>query len=189
MPLPLTPVASNPLPSPWRTQILRLACAALLLCAASLHAQEAPYQEVNRLLQAGDLQQAHKVATSYLADKPRDPQMRFLLGVIQTQQGQDATALETFTAITRDYPELPEPYNNLAVLHAAANRLDQAREALEMAVRLNPAYAIAHQNLGDVFARLASRSYGEALKLNPANESLRPKIQALDAALVTRPAQ
>jgi hypothetical protein len=58
-----------------------------------------------------------------------------------------------------------------------------------MAVRLNPAYAIAHQNLGDVFARLASRSYGEALKLNPANEALRPKIQALDAALAARPAQ
>ncbi|GAB3185939.1 tetratricopeptide repeat protein [Hydrogenophaga aquatica] len=189
MPLPLTLGANTPPHSFWRAHIVRLACAAALLCAAGVQAQEAPYQEVNRLLQAGELALARKMAEDYLGTKPNDPQMRFLHGVIQTQQGQDDAALDTFMAITRDYPELPEPYNNLAVLHAAANRLDQAREALEMAVRLNPAYAIAHQNLGDVFARMALRSYGEALKLNPANGTLRPKVQALDAVLTTRPAQ
>jgi Flp pilus assembly protein TadD len=161
--------------------------AAFLLVAAMAQAQESAYQQVNRLLQAGEVSQAGQKVDEHLARQPRDPQMRMLRGVIQTQQGQDEQALETFTSITRDYPELPEPYNNLAVLHAAANRLDQAREALEMAVRLNPDYATAQQNLGDVFTRLATRAYGNALRIEPGNDSLRARIKALETVLSEHP--
>jgi Flp pilus assembly protein TadD len=64
--------------------------------------------------------------------------------------------------MTQDFPEMPEPYNNLAVLEAAAGRLDQARSLLDTALRHDPAYRTAHENLGDVLMRLAQRAYEAA---------------------------
>ena len=70
-----------------------------------------------------------------LTQRPREPQARFLKGVVQTEQGQDAAAIATFSALIADYPELPEPYNNLAVLYAQKGEYEGARIALESAVR------------------------------------------------------
>lgn len=143
----------------------------------------APYTEVQRLLQAGQYPQALAMAEGWLARQAADPQMRFLQGVIQSRMGNAVQAGDTFTRLTQDYPELPEPYNNLAVLHAQQNRLDEARAALEMALRLNPGYAVAHQNLGDVYARMAAQAYAQALRLSPDNAALQPRIEALRSAL------
>ena len=91
--------------------------------------------------------------------------MRFIKGMILSEQGKSADAINVFQKLTEDYPELPEPYNNLAVLHASAGNYDKARVALERAIRTNPAYATAHENLGDVYAKLASQSYDKAMQL------------------------
>lgn len=155
--------------------------------ASAAAAQTAPYADVQRLIDARQLDTALQQADAYLAQRPRDPQMRFLKGVIQSGQGQEQAALDTFTALTQDYPELPEPYNNLAVLHAQRHQLDQARAALEMAIRLHPRYATAHQNLGDVHGRLALQAYQEALRLNPDQPELRARLSALQAALNPSP--
>ncbi|MDB5845827.1 MAG: repeat-containing protein [Polaromonas sp.] len=152
-----------------------------LLGAPAVHADE--YTDVNRLISARQFPQALASADKYLAAKPRDPQMRFLKGVIQSETAQTAEAMETFAQLNRDYPELPEPYNNLAVLYAAQGQFDKARESLEMAVRLNPRYAVAHENLGDMHARLASQSYSRALQLNPANAALPPKLALVNQLL------
>ena len=134
------------------------------------------YGDVNQMLQAGKLNEAMVKVESYLATKPADPQMRFLKGVIQRNLGKQAEAIATFTKLTEDYPELPEPYNNLAVLYAGQNQFDKARAALEMAIRTNPSYATAHENLGDVYARLASQAYNKALQLDGANPAVPPKL-------------
>jgi tetratricopeptide (TPR) repeat protein len=134
------------------------------------------YDDVNALVRAGQLAQAMVKADLYLAGKPRDPQMRFLKGVIQSESGKPADAIATFTKITQDYPELPEPYNNLAVLYASQNQFDKARASLEMAIRTNPSYATAHENLGDVYARLASQAYSKALQLDVGNNAVPPKL-------------
>ena len=134
------------------------------------------YSDVNALVRAGKTSEALTKADQYLASKPRDPQMRFLKGVIQTEAGRPAEAIATFTQITQDYPELPEPYNNLAVLYAGQSQFDKARAALEMAIRTNPSYATAHENLGDVYAKLASQAYSKALQLDSSNTSLQPKL-------------
>jgi tetratricopeptide (TPR) repeat protein len=185
--MPISP--SLPTGSPLRTwlawrQGLAAACLGLGLTGAGL-AQTAPYVEVQRLIDARQWAPAQQQADTYLAEQPRDPQMRLLKGVIQSAQGQDDDALSTFNALTQDYPELPEPYNNLAVLHAKRQQLDQARAALEMAVRLNPRYATAQQNLGDVHGRLALQAYQEALRLKPDQPELRARLSALQTALST----
>ena len=137
------------------------------------------YADVNALLRQGRASEALAKADAYVATNPRDPQMRFLKGVAQNDAGQQAEAVATFTKLIEEYPELPEPYNNLAVIYASQNQLDKARTALEMAVRNNPAYAVAHENLGDVYARLANQSYAKAQQLDPAGASVRPKLALL----------
>jgi len=153
---------------------LRVLFLAGSLSVTLVHADD--YSDVNRLVRAGQLAEAMAKAEQYLAAKPRDPQMRFLKGVIQSESGKPTDAISTFTLITQDYPELPEPYNNLAVLYAGQNQFDKARAALEMAIRTNPSYATAHENLGDVYAKLASQAYSKALQLDGGNAGVQPKL-------------
>jgi len=162
-------LARTPFFSTLRMLTLALACA-----ASSAYADD--YGDVSQLMRAGKLGEAMVKADSYLAAKPADPQMRFLKGVIQRNLGKQAEAIATFTKLTEDYPELPEPYNNLAVLYAGQSQFDKARAALEMAIRTNPSYATAHENLGDVYARLASQAYNKALQLDGANAAVPPKL-------------
>jgi Flp pilus assembly protein TadD len=159
---------------PTLSRAARLVALAAALFAASAHADD--HADVSQLMRSGQHAQAMVRADQYLAAKPRDPQMRFLKGVLQTEMGRSADALTTFTKLTEDYPELPEPYNNLAVLYAAQSQFDKARAALEMAIRTHPGYATAHENLGDVYARLAAQSYSRAQQLDAGNPGVAPKL-------------
>ena len=154
-------------------RLLALAAACAITITAA-HADE--YDDVSQLLRTGKFPEAMSKADSYLAAKPSDPQMRFLKGVIQRSSGKQSDAITTFTKLTQDYPELPEPYNNLAVLYAGQNQFNEARAALEIAIRTNPSYATAHENLGDVYARLASEAYNKALQLDNTNTTAQPKL-------------
>lgn len=145
--------------------------------AGAAWAQNSPHAEVDRLVRAGQLEQALQKADAHLAQQARDPQMRFIRGVILAQQGRTPEAMALYSQLTRDHPELPEPFNNLAVLQAGQNQLDEARVSLEMAVRLNPGYATAHQNLGDVYANLAGRAWNRSLQLDPNNPDLYKRVQ------------
>ena len=163
--------------------VLLAGSAAVAVAQTTQTTQSSDYDNVSRMVRAGQLDQAQAKAEQYLIGNPKDPQMRFLKGVIQQQRGQADEALATFTQLTQDYPELPEPYNNLAVIHAAQNQYDKARIALEMAVRTNPSYATAHENLGDVYARLAAQSYGKALQLDGGNTTAPAKLKAVNTML------
>ncbi len=121
-----------------------------------------------------------------LSQHPRDAQLRFLKGLILTEQNKAGEAIVVFSKLSEDYPELPEPYNNLAVLYAAGGQYDKARIALEMAIRTNPTYATAHENLGDIYARLASQAYDKALQLDSGNSSAKSKL-TLVRTLVANP--
>ena len=148
------------------------------------------YTPVTELMRSGQWTQAMARAQQYLANKPRDPQMRFLKGLIQQESGKQGEAIATYTRLIEDYPELPEPYNNVAVLYAAQGQLERARAALEMATRTSKSYAIAHENLGDVYARLANQSYLQAQRLDAANTTAAPKLSMLRQLFIsTAPAR
>ena len=144
------------------------ACAAaLLLMTATTFADE--NDEVAKLYKQGNLTKALEQANAYLAIKPKDAQMRFQKGLILTEQNRIADATRVFSSLSEDYPDLPEPFNNLAVLYASQGQYDKARVALEMAIRTHPSYSTAHENLGDIYAKMASQAYGKALQLDKAN--------------------
>ena len=156
---------------------LRLLTLAAALMFSLAHADE--YADVAQLVRGGKLSEALTKADQYLATKPRDPQMRFLKGLIEQDSGKPQDAIATYNLLIQDYPELPEPYNNVAVLYAAQGQYDRARQALEMAIRTNSQYAIAHENLGDVYARLAHQAYQQSQRLDANNPSLAPKLNLL----------
>ncbi|QRF56945.1 nuclear transport factor 2 family protein [Variovorax paradoxus] len=167
------------------TPVVRALFLAAAVGATALSALAAPeHEEVDRLMQAGKLEEASTKADAFLKDKPRDPQMRFLKGVIQLDTGKRAEAIAAFTQLTQDAPELPEPYNNLAVIYASQNQFDKARNALESAIRTNPSYATAQENLGDLYARLASQAYSKALQLDQNNTAVAPKLAVIRTLFV-----
>lgn len=137
---------------------------------------------VAQLLEQGQTEQAAAQADQFLQLNPNDAEMRFLRGVIATEQKQPAQAIQIFSALSRDYPAMPEPYNNLAVLYAAQGQDRKAVDALEQAIRAQPGYATAYENLGDLYARMASQSYGKALELDSNRQGIAPK-QALIAQI------
>ncbi len=155
----------------------RAAALAALLAAGSAYADD--YTDVAQLLKSGKTQQALQKTETYLAKNARDPQMRFLRGIALSNDGKTEDAIAAFRQLTEDYPELPEPYNNLAVIYARQGDLDRARSALEAAVRNNPNYAVAHENLGDIYARLAYQSYAQSLAKGGRPAALNPKLKQL----------
>jgi len=155
------------------------------LLIAPLHAAES-LPEIQQLLRQGQHAQALDKINAYLDARPKDAQGRFLKGLILTEQKRHAEAITVFTQLTEDYPELPEPYNNLAVLYAQQKQYDRARSALEMAIRTHPSYAIAYENLGDIYAKLASQAYDKALQLDTSNAAAQSKL-ALIRDLVSPP--
>lgn len=165
----------NPLRAPLATPL----CAVVLALACMAPASATDYDDVDQLTQAGKLDEALVRADKFLANNPRDPQMRFLKGVAQIDAGKSADAIATFTRLTQDAPELPEPYNNLAVIYASQGQYDKARTTLESAIRTNPSYSTAHENLGDVYARLASQAYSKALQLDQNNTAVAPKLAVI----------
>ena len=133
-------------------------------------------KEAQKLYGQQKLQPALDKIEIYLRAMPRDPQGRFLKGLILTEQKRVQDAIQVFTGLTEDFPELPEPYNNLAVLYASQGNYDKAKSALELAIHTHPSYATAHENLGDIYAQLASRAYDRALQLDKTNTTAQLKL-------------
>ena len=152
-----------------------------LLCAtcfttAALAGPVEDTKDATKLYQQGKLEQALSKVNGALALQPKDAQGRFLKGLILTEQKKSADAIQIFTGLTEDYPELPEPYNNLAVLYASQGNYDKAKAALELAIHTHPSYATAYENLGDIYAQLARRSYDKALQLDKSNLTAQGKL-------------
>ena len=144
-------------------------------------------QEINQQFRKGDLTGALDRANRYLAKNPKDAQARFLKGLILADQGKTNDAITVFTGLTEDYPELPEPYNNLAVLYASQSKYEAAKNALEMAIRTHPSYATAHENLGDIYAKMASLAYDKALALDSKNATAQTKLALIQDMIGGQP--
>ncbi len=162
-----------------------MAAAALLLSNPAALADE--NDTVAKLYKQGNFAKALEQADAYLTLKPKDAQMRFQKGLILTEQNKTADAIGIFSSLAEEYPDLPEPYNNLAVLYASQGQYDKAKGALEAAIRTHPSYATAHENLGDVYAKMASQAYGKALQLDKGNAAAQTKLAMIKDLFTGKP--
>ena len=171
----------------YRIKAFMLSAAALvglLLLSPATYADE--NEEVLKLYKQGNLAKALEQADAYLASKPRDAQMRFNKALILTEQKKTADAIQIFSSLSEEYPDLPEPYNNLAVLYASQGQYEKAREALEAAIRTHPSYSTAHENLGDIYAKMASQAYGKAFQLDKGNAAAQTKLAMIKDLFANR---
>jgi len=156
---------------------------ALALAASPAYADD--LQDIDRLVKGGQHAQALERVNRYLAQNPSDAQGRFKKGLILAEQNKVAEAIEVFTKLSQDYPKLPEPHNNLAVLYASQGQYEKARLQLEMSIRTDPRFATAYENLGDVYTKLASQAYDKALQLDSSNSVAKNKLSLIRDLLMT----
>ena len=158
-----------------------LLAAALLMLARPAWAEIAA--DVQALLGKGDLVAALQRVEGALSSQPRDAQNRFMHAVVLMEMRRDDEAFQGFTRLSQEYPELPEPFNNIALLHARAGRYELARQALEAALRNDPGHRAARANLGEVHLVLAVQAWDAAAALGPLDARLARKLE-LARALV-----
>jgi tetratricopeptide (TPR) repeat protein len=142
-----------------------------------------PHNDVRKLLRQAKYPQALLLVNKGLVNNPRDPQMRFWQGFIFAQLGQPEMALQVYLGLTQDYPELAEPHNNLGVLYAAKGDYPNAKDSLDAALRANPNYAAAHENMGDLLINMARQSYERSLAAEPKQSTPAQKIERLKPVL------
>jgi len=163
--------------SPMKSRLAAALIAAFVGAMGPAYAAPADdLREAQRLYTQGRIQPATEKVEAFLRAQPKDPQGRFLKGLLLTEAKRVPEAIQVFTSLTEDFPELPEPYNNLAVLYASQGDYDKAKSALELAIHTHPSYATAHENLGDIYAQLASRAYDRALQLDKNNTAAQLKL-------------
>ncbi len=133
-------------------------------------------QKAQKLIDQGNLDKALTLTEGVLKEDSSNIEARFLKGLLLARAERLGDAEIVFTQLTKDHPELPEPYNNLAVIYAAQGKFENARDALMQAINTHPSYATAHENLGDIYAKMASRAYNQALELDDGNASAREKL-------------
>jgi len=132
-------------PLPWPSALRTLCLSWVMVCSmfGVAHAQGPavitdPHQQVEQLMRQDQIEPALAKIQAHLAQRPRDPQMRFWQAVLLTRQGKREQAMQVYTALTQDFPELAEPHNNLGVLQAANNDIDLAQRSFELALRADP---------------------------------------------------
>lgn len=166
----------NPNFGPFNMRIAILLCLALLAAALPAGAASPAVDEAQQLVNRGRLEEALERLDRHLASAPQDAEARFTRGLVLVRLNRNEDAAKAFADLTRDYPQLPEPYNNLAVIYAQQGEYDKARDALEAALATHPSYPVAHENLGDIYAALAAAAYNRALSLDEGNASVRAKL-------------
>lgn len=152
--------------------------AGLCLAATWPQARADETREVQRLMAAGDLPAALQRIDAALRSQRADARLAFLRGVVLMDLKRDDDAMAAFVAMTQQYPQLPEPFNNVAALHARAGRWDAARQALEAALRNDPGHLLARENLGDVYLQLALQSWRAAQARELPSPTLQRKIRS-----------
>lgn len=161
--------------TPTITRFVLVVSASFTLSIA--HADE--LKDISQLADQGQTAVAIDKVNAYIVANPKNAQALFMKGVLLAEQGRRDDAIKTFTEVTEKFPNLPEPYNNLAVLYADQGQFDKARKALETAIKTHPSYATAHENLGDIYARMASEAYDKALQLDTSNSRAQGKLSLI----------
>ena len=142
-------------------------------------AKQTDTNEIKLLLKNGKYKIAENIINGAIEENLNNPEILFYKGIIETNLGKTNQAIDTFRGLTERFPELPEPFNNLAVLYAEKGQFRLAKEILEQAIKTNPSYLTAHINLGDIFTKMASEAYNKALEIDKSNNIAITKLSMI----------
>jgi Flp pilus assembly protein TadD len=129
------------------------------VCVAAAAAASPALDEAQALIDQGRLENALERLERQVSSAPQDAEARFMRGLVLVRLNRHDDAAKVFTALTRDFPQLPEPYNNLAVIYAQQGDYDKARQALEAALDSHPSYSVASKaSQHSFFRRIETRA-------------------------------
>lgn len=128
---------------------------AVLLSAAAAAADA--FDRALSLASEGRHADARRLLAPLLESKPGDPQMQLLHGILQLQEGRRDEAISVFSGLAREYPDMLEAHNNLAVAYVEEGRLEEARAVLSAILERKPS-VVGYRNLGDIYILLARRA-------------------------------
>lgn len=179
---------------------LAAAAACTLLAAAGAHAFEPQTMaqiaegmhnndfspKVEELLRDGRNDDAAELAEIGYQRNPSNVKLKFLRAVALDGLNRQEDAAILLREITRSHPEIPEPYNNLAVIEAGFGNLEEAQRLLKKALQLNPKFALARKNLADIYLSLAREGYEAAAESFPANKTVAKRLKTLNELLKHR---
>ncbi len=150
----------------------------ILISTTFLHSASADTSLANSQpqLTQGKYMHALQVTNELLANDRDNIQLRFSKAYLLSQLNRLNEALIIFTAITKERPDLPEPYNNIAAIYASQGKYDKAREILQKLIDQHPTYSTAYENMGDIYTVMATEAYGEALKINNTDVTVKHKL-------------
>jgi tetratricopeptide (TPR) repeat protein len=175
-----------------KVRLLSLAASAVAAWALvfQVHAQQDNplHASIKQAIQSGQIEQARRLVQEAKERDPKDIQLRFLEGVVLAQSGQNDAAIDVFEKLTKDRPELPEPWNNLGALYAAKGKLEEARLAFQKALNTDNSYRVAHRNLSDMQVQMARNTYKKALQLEGTNKDANAKLALIGGVVLNRPA-
>ena len=155
-----------------------LTAIAAVMMIISFHCK-ADIKLINKLIEDKNYEQAQIEINALLKSDSDNPQLLFINGVLLSENNKVDEAIKVFESLTKTHPNLPEPYNNLAVLYAQQGDFPKAKHALEQSIKTHPSYATAHINLGDLYTRMASESYNQALQIDGSNKSAKTKLSLI----------
>ena len=161
------------------TQFRNLLVVSILLMFTNILIAESNTEKIKLLLKQGKYENAESIIKETIEYNLNNPEILFYRGIIQTNLGKTNQAIDTFRDLTERFPELPEPFNNLAVLYAEKGQFRLAKEILEQAIKTNPSYLTAHINLGDIFTKMASEAYNKAIEIDKANNIAITKLSMI----------
>ena len=155
-----------------------LTAIAAVMMIISFHCK-ADIKLINKLIEDKNYEQAQIEINALLKSDRDNPQLLFINGVLLSENNKVDEAIKVFESLTKTHPNLPEPYNNLAVLYAQQGDFPKAKHALEQSIKTHPSYATAHINLGDLYTRMASESYNQALQIDGSNKNAKTKLSLI----------
>ena len=159
--------------------IYNLLSAIVFLAFTTISFAQTDIKEIKLLLKNGKYKIAENIINGAIEENLNNPEILFYKGIIETNLGKTNQAIDTFRGLTERFPELPEPFNNLAVLYAEKGQFRLAKEILEQAIKTNPSYLTAHINLGDIFTKMASEAYNKALEIDKSNNIAITKLSMI----------
>ena len=178
-------IIKNNIHRPISTKKVNFFLAIGLICCLFTSVNYADINTAKSLFENGRIDSALIELDKIISEKPDSAEARFLKGVALQALDRNDEAIDVYTSLAKDFPELPEPYNNLAVLFAEKSEFDKAEDALRAAIKTNKSYATAYENLGDIYAQRASIAYNDALNLSPTNRNaVEVKLSMIDNILL-----
>ena len=175
-----------------RNRWIRWLCVPIILCAILVAPVRADTEAsaVADLLKAGEYLAALTLLEDLKPLRPCDPDLLFLEARVYETAGETDRAIALYEILIDLFPNVPEPYNNLAALYSTLGKLQRAEAFLLRGLASHATYRRLQKNLSRVYVARAAQAYRKALSIEtpPASPAVTSSaLQLLDSETLLHP--